>query len=100
MLLAFDSGILLFVVVTSFLPASPALDLADTMLGLVLLFEILARLFSSRKPRNELLHPWTWVDAVAISSFLAPVAGEAFGFLRALRLLCCVSCVCSAFLTD
>jgi voltage-gated potassium channel len=87
MLLAFDIGILLFVVATSFLPASPALEVADTIVGLVLLCEILARLFSSRKPQNELLHPWTWVDAVAVFSFLAPVAGEAFGFLRALRLL-------------
>jgi len=87
MLLAFDVGILLFVVATSFLPASPWLEVTDTALGLVLLLEFLARLISTRKPQRELLHPWTWVDGVVIFSFLAPVAGETFGFLRALRLL-------------
>ena len=44
-------------------------------------------MLASRTLRHELMHPWTWVDAVAIASFLAPVAGEAFGFLRALRIV-------------
>ena len=86
-LLAFDVGVLLFVVATSFVPAAAWVETVDTVLGLLLLTEFAARLFASRTLRRDLLHPWTWVDAVAIASFLAPVAGEALGFLRALRLV-------------
>lgn len=86
-LLAFDIGIVVFVVLTSFLPPIAWLEVVDTVLGVLLLAEFIARLSVSRSLRRELLHPWNWVDAVAIASFLVPVAGEAFGFLRALRLL-------------
>ena len=34
-----------------------------------------------------LLHPTTWADIAAIISFLAPLVGEAVGFLRILRTL-------------
>lgn len=86
-LLAFDIGVLLFVVVTSFLPPVALIEVVDTVLGALLLTEFVARMSVSRTPRRELLNPWNWVDAVAIASFLVPVAGEAFGFLRALRLV-------------
>lgn len=86
-LLAFDIGVLLFVVVTSFLPPTAWLEVVDTILGVLLLAEFTARLAAARSLRRELLHPWTSMDAIAIASFLLPVAGEAFGFLRSLRLL-------------
>lgn len=86
-LLATDIAILLFVVATSFTPGQAWLEVVDGLLGAALLAEFAARLLASRTPRRDLLHPWTWVDMVAIASFLAPVTGEAFGFLRALRLL-------------
>ncbi len=86
-LLAFDVGVLLFVVATSFAPSITWLEVVDTMLGVVLLTEFAARMLASRTLRRELLNPWNWVDAVAIASFLMPVSGEAFGFLRALRLV-------------
>ncbi|MES2710337.1 MAG: potassium channel family protein [Pseudomonadota bacterium] len=86
-LLAFDVGVVLFVIATSFIPGAGWVEVMDALLGVLLLAEFVARLFASRALRRELVHPWTWVDAVAIASFLAPVAGEAFGFLRALRLL-------------
>jgi voltage-gated potassium channel len=87
MLLAFDISVLLFVVVTSFVPGVAWVEAVGTVLGLLLLAEFAARLFSSRTLRRDLLHPWTWVDVVTIISFLAPVAGEPLGFLRALRLV-------------
>lgn len=86
-LLALDVGILVFVVVSSFLPSIAWLEVVDTVLGVVLLTEFAARMLASRTPRRELLNFWNWMDAVAIASFLVPVAGEAFGFLRALRLV-------------
>ncbi|WP_084697930.1 potassium channel family protein [Muricoccus aerilatus] len=86
-LLATDISILVFVIATSFTPGHAWIEVVDGVLGLLLLVEFTARFFASRTPRRDLLHPWTWVDMVAIASFLVPVTGEAFGFLRALRLL-------------
>jgi voltage-gated potassium channel len=86
-LLAFDMSILIFVVGTSFLPAETWVEWTDALLGLVLLIEFLGRLFASREPRRKLFDIWNLVDAVSIFSFLVPVSGEAFGFLRALRVL-------------
>ena len=86
-MLAFDVSVLLFVVVSSFLPPSVWLEIIDAALGLLLLTELVARMMASSSPRRELLNLWNWVDAIAIASFLVPVAGEAFGFLRALRLV-------------
>ena len=87
LLLAFDGGVLVFVVITSFVQAAPWLEIVDTILGVLLLGELLMRLYQSRTPRRDALDPWNWVDAVGILSFLLPVAGEPLGFLRALRLL-------------
>ena len=86
-LLATDIAILVFVIATSFLPGREWVEVMDGIFGALLLTEFTARLFASRTPRRDMLNPWTWVDMVAIASFLAPVTGEAFGFLRALRLL-------------
>ena len=86
-LLGLDVLVLLFVVATSFIPPAPWLEIVDTLLGVLLLGELAARIAKSRVPRQDLADPWNWVDAVAILSFLAPVAGEPLGFLRSLRLL-------------
>ena len=86
-LLTFDLAVLLFVIVTSFLPPSPWVAHVDRVLGVALLGEFAARILSSPTPRQDLLHPWTLLDAVAIASFLVPLAGEPLGFLRALRLV-------------
>ena len=47
--------------------------------------DFVARIAISRNRLREFLHPATWADILAIVSFLAPVAGEAGGFLRILR---------------
>lgn len=86
-LLALDIAVLLFVIATSFLPPSPWVVGVNQVLGTALLVEFAARILSSRTPRRDLLHPWTLLDAVAIASFLLPLAGEQLGFLRALRLV-------------
>ncbi|RYE95081.1 MAG: potassium channel protein [Oxalobacteraceae bacterium] len=86
-LLALDAIILVFVVVTSFTPPARWVEVVDSVLGALLLLEFIARLTKSRSVRRDLLDPWNWADAIAIGSFLVPVAGEPLGFLRALRLL-------------
>ena len=86
-LLAFDIVTILFIVGTSFIPRTPAIEWLDLVFGLVILTDFCARLYVSPQPVREFTHPSTWADMVAILSFLAPVVGEGFGFLRVLRTL-------------
>ena len=84
-LLAFDLGVTLFIVVTSFLPRAPVLEAIDVVIGLIILADLAARLAISRQRWKDFLHPLTWVDIITVISFLAPVTGEAAAFLRILR---------------
>jgi voltage-gated potassium channel len=84
-LLAFDILTVLFIVFTSFIPDSSTLEWLDVGFGVLILLDFLARLAISRNRLRELAHPASWADMAAIVSFLAPIAGEAAGFLRILR---------------
>ena len=86
-LLTFDIATILFIIVSSFLEQSPLTEALDILLGIVILADFSARLIISRSRVRDLLHPATWADAVAIVSFLMPLAGEGAGFLRVLRTL-------------
>jgi voltage-gated potassium channel len=85
--LAFDLATVIFVIVTSFLPPNPVVEVADVLIGLVLVGEFAARIAGSRRPWREALRPASVADLLAIASFLAPLAGEGVGFLRILRTL-------------
>ena len=86
-LLILDLTTLAFIVATSFAPRSLFIEVLDVLFGLVFLADFCARLFISRHRGRDLLSPWTWADAISILSFLAPLVGEAAGFLRILRTL-------------
>jgi voltage-gated potassium channel len=86
-LLAFDVVTVGFIVATSFLPRSEVIETLDILFGIVILADFAARLLVSPKPLREFMKVSTWTDVVAIVSFLAPLAGEAGGFLRILRTL-------------
>jgi voltage-gated potassium channel len=86
-LLVFDVTTILFIVVTSFLPRSPAFEWMDVIIGLIVLADFSVRLAISRTPWRDLAYPTTLADIAAIVSFLAPVVGEGIGFLRVLRTL-------------
>jgi voltage-gated potassium channel len=86
-LLGFDVFTVLFIVGTSFLPRTGVIESFDVVFGLFICLDFAARLFISRNRIRDLLHPATWADIIAIVSFLAPVVGEAGGFLRILRTL-------------
>lgn len=85
-LLIFDLATIAFVVATSFIAHSPVIEVIDFVLGLIILADFLARMAIERTMRC-LMRPATWADIAAIISFLAPVAGEGFAFLRVLRTL-------------
>jgi voltage-gated potassium channel len=86
-LLILDLTTLAFIVATSFAPRHRLIEVLDVLFGLIFLADFCARLFISRHRVRDLLNPLTWADAAAIVSFLAPLAGEAAGFLRILRTL-------------
>ncbi len=84
-LLAFDLATVLYVVATSFGPRTTVIEVMDAVLGLVILADVAARFWITRQPMRLLIQPATYADLVALASFLAPIAGEGFGFLRVLR---------------
>ncbi|QXM24823.1 potassium channel family protein [Elioraea tepida] len=86
-ILGFDIATILFVIATSFMPRMPAIEVADIVIGLVLLAEFLARLGASKRALRAAATPASVIDIVAIASFLAPLAGEGLGFLRIIRTL-------------
>lgn len=85
--LAFDLLTVAYVVGTSFVRHTPVIELLDVLFGLAIVADLAARLFIARRPARELLHPAFWADVAAVISFLAPLVGEAAGFLRVLRTL-------------
>ena len=86
-LLAFDIVTVAFIVATSFLPPGAIIETLDILFGTIILADFAARLLVSRHRLGEFTRLSTWTDVIAIVSFLAPLAGEAGGFLRILRTL-------------
>lgn len=86
-LLAFDIFFILFVVITSFLERSIWIEVTDAVIGAVVVIDFAARMYVSRNPWKDLLHPAGIADIVVIFSLLAPIAGEGFAFLRVMRTL-------------
>ncbi|MBW7960986.1 ion transporter [Bradyrhizobium sp. BR 10261] len=86
-LLGLDIVIVLFIIATSFLPRTGVIEAFDIVFGVLILADFAARMISSRQPLRDLARLSTWTDIVVIISFLAPLTGEAGGFLRAFRTL-------------
>src|SRR3569623_1491509 len=86
-LLVLDVVTVLFIIATSFLPRTGVVEALDVAFGILILADFSARMVISRQPLHDLARLSTWTDIVVIISFLAPLAGEAGGFLRAFRAL-------------
>lgn len=86
-LLAFDIATILFIIVSSFLPRSIFVEVADAFIGIFVLCDSVARIMVQKNRVKASLHPMNIIDIVVIVSFLAPVVGEGLGFLRVLRTL-------------
>lgn len=86
-LLTFDLLTIAFIISTSFLPRYEIVEWLDVGIGIAILADFCARMAISRSKLRDFLNPVTWADIVSILSFLAPLVGEAAGFLRILRTL-------------
>lgn len=86
-LLVFDVTTVLFLIVTSFTAHGPAVEVADHIIGTVIVADFAARLWISRSRLSDLVHPYGIADLVVIASLLAPIVGEGLAFLRVARML-------------
>ena len=86
-LLGFDLVTIGFVIVTSFFEHTRPVEIADAVFGVLILTDFIIRLVIEPNKGRYFVRFATWADIVAIASFLAPIAGEGFGFLRVLRTL-------------
>ncbi|MGB3146944.1 MAG: ion transporter, partial [Paracoccaceae bacterium] len=85
-LLIFDLVTITFIVATSFVNRGLETELLDLLIGIVILSDVLARLWISQNRWRELLHPYGIADIVVVFSLLAPLLGEWFAFLRVARI--------------
>jgi voltage-gated potassium channel len=86
-LLVFDLTTIAFVIGSSFTTHGPLVEIADAVIGVVLVADFLARLWISNRRWRDLLHPFGVIDIIVIVSLLAPVIGEGLAFLRVARIL-------------
>jgi len=86
-LLAFDIVVIAFVVATSFAERTLWIEIADAIIGIVIVLDFSARFYISRQKLRDLMHPAGIADIIVIFSLLAPLAGEGFAFLRVMRTL-------------
>jgi voltage-gated potassium channel len=87
-LIGFDLCSVAFIMVTLPLPPTPAVIAVDVVLGLIILADVLARLWIAPDRRRHLLRLITLADAVVVFSLLlAPLLAGNLAFLRIVRLV-------------
>ena len=85
-LLAFDLVTVGWLIAISFLTRDTHVLAIDIAIGLVFLADLMARLWTARHPRREIVSFWGVADILVILSLLVPIWGEGLAFLRVLRL--------------
>lgn len=83
-LLVFDLATIAFIIATSFWQWNGT-KYVDVAVGVLLLFDFLARLYISRQPWRMVLSFYGIIDIVVILAMLVPIGTEGFGFLRIAR---------------
>lgn len=85
-LLAFDLVTISFLVTSSFLQWRGT-EVADAIIGFLLLLDFVARFWITQHKRQFFLNPFGLADLAVIVSLLAPILGEGLAFLRVLRVV-------------
>jgi voltage-gated potassium channel len=86
-LLALDFVTILFLIVSTFFYGNVVIEWIDALFGIYIALDFLARLWISPKKPAFFINPLNIADLVAMLSFLAPLLGGNFAFLRGLRVL-------------
>lgn len=85
-LIVFDTLSILYFIATAALPATPLLVGLNTALALLILLDLVARVWISDNRRSELARIYTLADIVVVASLLlAPLLADHLAFLRLLR---------------
>ena len=86
-MLAFDVTTIGFLIASSFAGHSAPIEVADFVIGIVIVADFAARLWIARDRLAMVLTPVGIADVVVIVSLLAPIVGEGLAFLRVARML-------------
>ncbi len=86
-LLAADIFTVFYLAVSTFYYGSAVTEAMDAFFGLYLAVDFAARMWIAPKKIPFLINPLNLADLIAMLSFLAPILGEGFSFLRGLRVL-------------
>lgn len=85
-LLALDSAIVVYFIITTFLPATDWIIVTDMLIGIVLLVELVGRFVADSDRVGLLSRPLALLDIAIILSLFAPTfLGNSFAFLRVVR---------------
>lgn len=85
-LIVFDTASIVYFILTAALPVTPVFTLINAMLGVLILLDLLARLWISDTPVREFTRIYTLADVIVVLSLLlAPFFAENLAFLRVLR---------------
>ncbi len=86
-LLTCDVVTILFLIASTFFYGYAATEWVDVLFGLYIAMDFTARLWIAPRKPAFFLHPLNITDLIAMLSFLAPLLGANFAFLRSLRVL-------------
>ncbi len=86
-LLVLDVVTILFLIGSTFFYGNGIVEWMDALFGLYIALDFFSRLWIANKKTAFFLSPLNLADLVAMVSFLAPLLGENFAFLRGLRVL-------------
>jgi voltage-gated potassium channel len=86
-LLLFDLTIIVYFVITTFLPLNLWIILIDIAIGCLLIIELASRAAADSDPLGMLLRPLTVIDFLIIVSLFLPATVANFAFLRIVRAL-------------
>lgn len=78
---------ILFLIASTFFYGHAFVEWVDALFGIYIALDFSARFWIARKKPTFFLNPLNITDLVAMLSFLAPLLGEHFAFLRGLRVL-------------
>lgn len=85
-LIVFDTLTIIYFIAATALPVTPVTTAVNTLLGIVILLDLVLRLWISDNRRREMTRIYTVADAIVVASLLlAPIFTDNLGFLRVLR---------------
>ncbi len=87
LLLALDVLTIVYLVISTFFYDTPVTHILDALFGVYLALDFIARIWIAPQKLSFFIHPLNLADLIAMLSFLAPVLGANFSFLRGLRVL-------------